>query len=325
MLKQLGSQITSLFRGKPEKKAAPKAESTAVSDSVVLDSPQPPQTPKPPIKRQVYGAAKQYPDYDAYVERMRQLEAKHPGMARMVEIGKSVQGRAIQSLCIGHGPVGVGISALLHAREWATGEPTLEACETVLKERPELLEKLTIHAIPVANPDGYELSRGVLGNQRGNVNGVDINRNMPTDNWGPNENTPKAHCDEYGGYGDAPLSEPESKALAGVVQKDGMKGWMDIHSHGELLLVPENSRPKEYDQLIDSLHSVQETPYKRLNVQEFQPINGSLGDFCEANGVIAVGVELGKKFKPVDEEREQTLKEGHDLTMAFLDHMAKDQ
>lgn len=321
MLKQLGNHITNLFGGKPAARSKKPEGAPVTQDSVVLDSPQVPETPKPPIKNPVYGAAKQYPDYDAYVDRMRKLEAQNPGLAKVVEIGKSVQGRAIQSLCIGHGPIGVGISALLHAREWATGEPTLEAVETVLKDRPDLLDKLTIHVVPVANPDGYELSRGVLGNQRGNVNGVDINRNMPT-NWGPNENTSKAHCDEYGGIGDAPLSEPESQALAGLVKKDGMKGWMDIHSHGEMLLVPENSRPQEYDDLVDALHSAQEKPYKKLNVNEFQPINGSLGDFCEANGVIAVGVELGTKFKPVDEEREQTIKEGHDLTMAFLDHMA---
>lgn len=279
-----------------------------------------PMPPSPTIARKVYGAAAQYPDSEGYRTEMKELSDLHPSTVRLLDLGRSVQGRVLQGMSVGHGPVGVVLTGMLHASEWATAQPTLEAVRTVLGSRPDLLEKLTIHVVPVGNPDGYELSRLAMPGQRGNLHAVDLNRNFPA-NWGPGEGGRAARCDEFGGIGEKPLSEPESQALAGLLDNQpGIEGWMDFHSYGEMYLHPRSERQGEYQALISDLQ--QAAPFEAKIIQDFQPINGSLADYCESRGVLGVGVELGTKFKPVNEEREQTIAMGHDIAMAFLDHMA---
>ena len=69
--------------------------------------------------------------------------------------------------------------------------------------------------IPCLNPDG--LSK----NTRTNSNGVDLNRNFPTKNWGKNEGE-NATCDDcttsyYGGI--SPASEVETQFIINVIEK----------------------------------------------------------------------------------------------------------
>lgn len=68
--------------------------------------------------------------------------------------------------------------------------------------------------IPRANPDG------VLLKTRGNGNGVDLNRNLPTKDWSPEAKTPRYSP------GPSPGSEPENQAL--------MK-WLEAHPPAWLL------------------------------------------------------------------------------------------
>ena len=315
MISGILDRILSPWKTKaPQPAPAPKPETPAPlpQDTVALDN--------PPIARKVYGAAAQYADTRGYNQQMKELTSAHASVAKMVEIGKSVSGRSLQAMTLGHGPVGVVLSGLIHGCEWATAQPILDACKTVLESRPELLDKLTIHAIPVSNPDGYEISRHEIPSQRGNKRAVDLNRNFPA-NWGPNEELSRAHCDEFGGLGETPLSEPESQALAGVLDANpNIQGWLDFHSYGEMFLHPESQRPEQYQALVADLQKA--APYKAQTIQEFQPIKGSLADFCESRGVMGVGVELGTNFKPINEQREQVIGKGQEIALAFLEHFA---
>lgn len=313
MLTGLIDRIFSPWKPAPTVAAAPAPEKAQEpKDSVSLNA--------PIVPRKVYGAAAQYADAQGYQQQMRELAEAFPKQARLLELGKSVQGRALTALSLGHGPVGVVLSGMLHGCEWATAQPLLDACKTVLESRPDLLEKLTIHTVPVGNPDGYELSRSAIPGQRGNLHAVDLNRNFPA-NWGPNEELSKAHCDEFGGIGDAPLSEPESQALAALLDSQpNIAGWADFHSYGEMYLVPESGRGEQYQAMLSDLKAA--VPYESKTIQEFQPIRGSLGEYCESRGVIAVGVELGTTFKPTNEKRVDTLDKGQKIALAFLEHMA---
>ena len=80
--------------------------------------------------------------------------------------------------------------------------------------------------IPCLNPDGMQK------NTRTNLNGVDINRNFSTKNWGKNEGE-NATCDDsstqyYGG--EFPSSEIETKFLTDVIEKYKPKLVLTIHS-----------------------------------------------------------------------------------------------
>jgi protein MpaA len=80
--------------------------------------------------------------------------------------------------------------------------------------------------IPCLNPDG------LAKNTRTNANGVDINRNFPTKNWGENKGD-NATCDDkttayYGGK--SPASEIETQFVIKVVEKFKPKLILTLHA-----------------------------------------------------------------------------------------------
>ncbi len=79
------------------------------------------------------------------------------------------------------------------------------------------VKKSNLGFIPVLNPDGLAL------NTRTNANGVDLNRNFPTQNW---ISTPK---NKYWG-GDFPASEPETQFLINVLEEFEPKLILTFHA-----------------------------------------------------------------------------------------------
>jgi protein MpaA len=115
--------------------------------------------------------------------------------------GTSVEGRAIEYSVVGAGPRAILVIATIHGDEPA-GTPLVERLERELRGRAELVDGLTCVLLPVANPDG--LAAGT----RANARGVDINRNFPAENH------------RVSATGDSsPLSEPEARAIAELVQR----------------------------------------------------------------------------------------------------------
>ena len=64
-----------------------------------------------------------------------------------------------------------------------------------------------ILAIPVVNPDGF------LNYERKNANGVDLNRNMPTEDWS------QEYSEEKFFPGEKPNSEPESQQIVNIIER----------------------------------------------------------------------------------------------------------
>ena len=85
----------------------------------------------------------------------------------------------------------------------------------LIEEYLKTLSPSNLLFIPCLNPDG--LSKNI----RTNSNGVDLNRNFPTKNWGKNEGE-NATCDDcttayYGGK--SPASEIETQFVINVIEK----------------------------------------------------------------------------------------------------------
>lgn len=125
--------------------------------------------------------------------------------------GASVEGRSIEFWTVGRGPRRALYLASIHGNEPA-GTPLFQALLEELRARPERIADWTLTVVPALNPDG------LAGGTRGNANGVDLNRNFPAENRA-----------ERARSGPAALSEPESRALARLVEATRPELVISVH------------------------------------------------------------------------------------------------
>ncbi len=114
------------------------------------------------------------------------------------EIGWSVEGRPLRAITIGEGDARVLVVGGIHGDE-REAQPSISRLVELLGA-PEASGAATWRVIRDLNPDGSALTR------RANARQVDLNRNFPARNF--------ARRDRHGA---APLSEPESAALARLI------------------------------------------------------------------------------------------------------------
>jgi hypothetical protein len=104
------------------------------------------------------------------------LLQKLPGIFQVAVAGKSNEGRNIYHITLGSGPVSVLMWSQMHGDEPTATMALLDVFNFFSKKdsldtfRNMLLKQLTIHFIPMLNPDGAERFT------RRNVQGIDINR-----------------------------------------------------------------------------------------------------------------------------------------------------
>ncbi len=91
------------------------------------------------------------------------------------KVGESIEGRALNLISIGSGKTNVLLWSQMHGNEPTATQAIFDilnflASDDFQEEKKEILENLTIHFLPMLNPDGAERF------QRRNLLGVDINR-----------------------------------------------------------------------------------------------------------------------------------------------------
>ena len=116
-------------------------------------------------------------------------------------IGFSVEGRAIRCRAYGHEAPTVLIVGGIHGNEPASATLARALCEH-LESHPAAFRGRRVVVAAAVNPDG--LARGL----RTNAHGVDLNRNFATPNWQEGRRS-----------GAEPLSEPETRFIAGLIRR----------------------------------------------------------------------------------------------------------
>ncbi len=106
---------------------------------------------------------------------LKRLQESASALFRVEEVGRSVEGRAIHRVEVGHGPKHVLLWSQMHGDEPTATTALFELFEYLRRYRQEprvegLLSALTLHGVPMLNPDGAERF------QRANAQGIDINR-----------------------------------------------------------------------------------------------------------------------------------------------------
>ena len=213
---------------------------------------------------------------------MAQLAAASPQLVTGVNLGNSLEGRAINGIRISApdlpGNPRTSRPQLLfngcqHAREWVgpatvmyiadqfisgyAGDPRIHA----------ILDNAEILIVPVVNPDGYEYTwtpnnRLWRKNRRNNGDGsfgVDNNRNWGYQ-WGGQGASTSTSNETYRGTG--PFSEPETQRLRDfMLANTRLRASIDFHSYSQLILSPwgwTNALPPDaavFDQINSTLAS----------------------------------------------------------------------
>lgn len=198
-------------------------------------------------------------DYESLTDDLNRLLSIYP-FIRKEKIGKSVLDLSLFGIRIGKAGRKVQINASFHANEWITTPILMKFMNEYLlaltngmtmKGVPALTmyTNAMLHAIPMVNPDGVNLvlngpppekEKEVIRLNRGNrdfsgwkanINGVDLNKQFPAKWEVEKERKPKEPGPrDFPGY--TPISEPETKAMAALVEKENYDRLIALHTQG---------------------------------------------------------------------------------------------
>ena len=200
---------------------------------------------------------------------LQQIAEKYP-FTRLEQVGTTDFQRPIWMLTIGTGKRHVLFTAAHHANEWITALVLLQYAEELAEaiqsdgilfgqRAKEMAEAVTIHLIPLVNPDGVDLVTGAIekaspqyavaerlaqnypdipfpNGWKANLTGTDLNLNYPA-GWlqareikfsqGYTRPGPRDYV------GRAPLDQPETRALAALTERLNPDLVLAYHSQGK--------------------------------------------------------------------------------------------
>src|SRR5262245_29281862 len=241
---------------------------------------------------------------------------KNPQRVKLEVLGHTGQGREIIAVKLTQGageiPDGARAAVLYsstqHAREWISTEVNRRLMNHFItrwrandREVRKLLQTTELWFILVANPDGYQytfdherLWRKNLRDNNGDGqtqvgDGVDPNRNFPN-HWGYDEEGSSSiqSSDTY--RGPAPMSEPETQAMVGLLDRIGFAFQVNYHSNGQWLLYAEGwqtSTPTADDPIYYAMSGNLDAPaiaqfHPGLSSDVLYVTNGETTDYAHA-------------------------------------------
>ncbi len=234
-----------------------------------------------------------YQSYGEHIAFLNDLVAAYPDLAEVVNIGLSVQGRALRAIRITgpgtdkpgvlyhggqHGNEVMGTCVITYLAEYILthydSDPDVQA----------LVDNVEWFLMPIMNPDGYEAGT------RYNANGEDLNRN-----WGG-----------AGGYPDA-FSQPETAAVRDfLIDHANVRVHVDFHTHGRMILWPygytaelcDDNPTFEYlgDEMAERIYALRGSDYDRRGpvYTTIYPVMGGSVDYSYGElGLWGFAYELG--------------------------------
>ncbi len=224
--------------------------------------------------------------YREIQKHLRELSAKFPGNAEVIEMGQSDSGQPIEALKVGHGPVAHLVVATHHGNEYGSTE-VAKAFAASIAEAP--IGGQTIYVIPVLNISGYNTgSRREVSPAYGSV---DPNRDYP----GP--------CGTL-----SPFKLKSTAALAKFMGEKKIVTSATLHTYSPAVVYPwgmgatDVSTP--YDDFFRMLAKAAtvESHYTVGNSAEvIYPANGTFEDYAFWKyGSWALLFELGRSHSPSD-------------------------
>jgi hypothetical protein len=202
-----------------------------------------------------------------------------PDRLARAEIGRSVEGRPLIHLRIGRGPAAVLLWSQMHGDEPSATPALFDLLEWLRREREtpvvrRLLDRLTMHLVPMLNPDGAERV------QRRNAQGIDVNRDALR------------------------LQTPEGRALAALRDRVAPVLGFNLHNQNLQTSVGRPPRPATISLLAVAHDEARSTsPRRRLAKQTaavvrdvLEPlIPGQIGRYSDEFEVRAFGDDIARQ------------------------------
>lgn len=259
------------------------------ADDLMIEMPYPDSTHKPAPTRYFLPTLTPNPFYTPPV-----FETPTPFMlasgTHPAVIGYSLAGRPIEVYAFGDGEREYLIVAGIHGGYEGNTIALANELITYLYDNPEVIpSSAKLYIIRNMNPDAEARSDGVDG--RVNNNGVDLNRNFPSENWIPDWD--RDGCWVYrpttgGRYGG---SEPETRTVMGFIKTHKIVALISYHS-AALGVFPGGVPWEEPSKRLAEALS-RETRYPYPPIDTGCEYTGTLADWAVENGVgAAVDMEL---------------------------------
>jgi len=195
-----------------------------------------------------------YPTYGQYVQLMESFVTNYPNLCKLVEFGKSVDGRKLLALKISDNvnieeeEPGFFYTSTMHGNETTGYILMLRLIDYLLKNYDTdaristLVNTTEIWINPNSNPDGtYYLGDNIIDNvysRRNNNNGVDLNRNFPgfdyVDAW-PNVPRYPIVTQEHT---DGNVYQPETLAMMDFMKAQPFVFSANLHGGAEVVNYP---------------------------------------------------------------------------------------
>lgn len=208
----------------------------------------------------VVNGKKRY-NFEALTADIARLKSIFP-FIQVNNIGKSVLGKPIQEIRLGKGTKKVHFNASFHANEWITSGVLMSLLNHFLLSLTNvkpirgmtmmpLYQVINLSIVPMVNPDGVdlvlngppdEMREEVIQINKGstdftgwkaNIRGVDLNNQFPA-KWEIEKERKAEKAPAPRDYpGDAPLTEPESIAMADLAKTRRFNRMLAFHTQGE--------------------------------------------------------------------------------------------
>lgn len=203
-----------------------------------------------------------YRDPAAVEAALRAFERRYPDLARVVELGRTHQGRAILALRVGDHPdvdedePAVLLDGAHHGSELLSIDYALDALASTLARPTDprvarWLSDLDLWFVPDVNPDGtWNYLYTSLESGRKNARdlngdgqfqpweGVDLNRNYPFQWGGLGEKGSRSFPAEDHYRGPGPATEPEVRALMALAERYRFVAAISWHTLSTVILSP---------------------------------------------------------------------------------------
>jgi hypothetical protein len=212
--------------------------------------------------------------------------AQSPALPAPIEMGRTVQNRPILAYRFGNGPVRRALIGGIHGGYELNTIRLMSETLAHLSVNPGVIpEGVTLFVVPAMNVDGAlagtDRIRGRL-----NSNRVDLNRN-----WDYNWNKQAFHGRWPVSGGEAPFSEPETRAVRDFISGQNIDAVIFYHSAYPAVFAGANRDVSQAVSLAQAVAAATGYPYRPAGIPG-QVMTGNAIDWLTGQGIHAIEIEL---------------------------------